>query len=477
MSSDSAGQPVAIIGAGITGLSAAFRIITLREDIEVDIYEASSRTGGAIRTESRDGFLIEHGPDSFITNKPGGVQLCDDLDFSEQLIGTQEQYRRSLVVHRGQPVPIPDGFMLMAPAKPMAILTTPILSMTGKLRLLSEWFRPAKAADGDESLASFVRRRFGTETLDRLVQPLVGGIYTSDPEQLSLQATMPRFLTMEREHGGVIRATLKAARAGSGEEVSGSGARYGMFAAPANGLSSLIDCLTERLLQSERVRIHFETKVTGVRQSDGAWTLSIDGAPSAVHNQLLLTTPAWISAGLLADCGDSELVRELQTIEYASSAIIVSGHRLSDFSDPLNAFGLVVPAVENREVLAVSFSSRKFPGRAPDGQILLRTFVGGAMQPELFDRPDGELVNIAERELQDLLGMCKAPSFMNVCRHTRAMPQYHVGHLDRVRRIEQRTQEHAGLELAGNAYVGVGIPDSISSGYAAAERVVNSATG
>ncbi len=475
---DTVGHRIAVVGAGITGLSAALKLIALRDDVQVDVFETSDRVGGAIRTELRDGFLVEHGPDSFITTKPGGIRLCDDLGFSDQLIGTEEQHRRSLVVHRGRPVPIPEGFMLMAPAKPMAILKTPILSMRGKLRLLSEYWRRPRVPEGDESLASFVRRRFGAETLDRLVQPLVGGIYTSDPERLSLQATMPRFPAMEQEHGSVIRATLKAARGSRGEDkaVSGSGARYGLFAAPVEGLSSLVETLQRRLEESGRVIFHFKSRVQGVQANQGRskrWTLTGDASleTGGAFDQIVLTTPAWVTAQLLAGCRDPQLSERLAEIEYASSAIVVTGHQLSDFRDSLNAFGLVVPEKEHRQVLAVSFSSRKFAGRAPDGQVLLRTFVGGAMQPELFDRSDEELLQIVDTELRELLGMCKEPKFAVVSRHARAMPQYYVGHLDLVRDIEQRIAQFDGLELAGNAYTGVGIPDSISSGYAAAERM------
>ncbi len=469
---------VAIVGAGISGLSAALRLVLTDEHVHVEIFESSPRAGGIIHTERRDGFLIEHGPDSFITNKPGGVQLCHDLEISDQLLGTDDRFRRSLVVHNGQPVAVPDGFMLMAPAKPMAILRTPILSAPGKMRLLSEAFRPRKKSDDDESLASFVRRRFGSETLDRLVQPLVGGIYTSDPEKLSLQATLPRFLTMEREHGSVIRATLAAAKntTSGGDETSGSGARYGLFAAPADGLSSLITALEERLCGSGRVTFHFETPIQAVNPVNGSdvrWTvLPTDHASTArAFNQIIVTTPAWAAARLLKGCDDDALVQSLTDIEYASSAIVVSGHHLSDFKHPLNAFGLVVPAVENRKVLAVSFTSRKFSGRAPEGRILLRTFVGGAMQPELFDQSDDDILRMVHGELKSLLGMQADPTFSTVARYARSMPQYHVGHLGRVQRIDERVAEHPGLEIAGNAYNGVGIPDSIASGYAAADRL------
>lgn len=471
-----AGRSVAILGAGITGLAAAYRLVSRNAELRVEIFEAGDRIGGIIRTERIEGFLAELGPDSFITNKPAALKLCESIGFADQLIPTDSQYRRSLVLHRGRPVPVPDGFMLMAPAKPWSILTTPVLSVRGKLRLLSEALVRADRTNQDETLGAFVRRRFGRETLDRLVQPLVGGIYTSDPEKLSLQATLPRFLEMEREHGSVIRATLRQQRLQRGQTVSsGSGARYGLFATPSQGLSSLVEALQQTLLQTERVTIRRNSPVQSVTKHQDQWRLATtsDTADSAeLFDNVICTLPAHRTASLL-ESTSSELADELRGIEYASSAVVVSGHRLDDFQHPLDAFGLVIPHKEDRNVLAVSFTSRKFPDRAPKGCVLLRTFVGGAMQPDLLDRNDDDLCRMVSSELSDILGMRQSPIFQRVQRYDNAMPQYHLGHLDRVELIEQLVTQQPGLELAGNAYRGVGIPDSIASGEAAADRILS----
>ena len=473
------GRRVAIVGAGITGLAAAHRMATRFDDVFVDVLESSDRVGGIIRTEHRDGFLIEHGPDAFITNKPGAVELCDELGFSGELIGTNNLYRRSLVVRNGRPLRIPEGFMLMAPSQPTAILTTPILSIPGRLRLLAEAVMPRRRENGDESLASFVRRRFGRETLDRLVQPLIGGIYTSDPEKLSLLATLPRFIDMERDYGSVIRGTLAQRES----DVSvGSGARYGLFATPTGGLERLIDKLTAVLEQSGRVNLQTDVVAMRVEPNvphDG-WMLSLKsrakGASAHVeYDAVILTTPAYVSSKLLDTVGSGHLAAELKTIDYASTVIVTTAHRLTDFSHPLDAFGMVVPAKENRRVLAVSFASRKFADRAPADHVLLRSFIGGALQPDLFDRSDDQLRQIVSSELQDLLGMKRQPQFSVVARHHNAMPQYHVGHLDRVAEIDRVTSDLPYLELAGSAFRGVGIPDCISSGRDAADRLAGSA--
>ncbi len=466
---------VAIIGGGITGLATAQRLKKLSATIDVTVFEASRRLGGIIRTEEADGLLMELGPDSFITNKPGGIRLCEDIGFADQLIPTDSRFRRSLVLSRGKPQPVPDGFMLMAPSKPWSILTTPVLSFAGKLRLLCEYFKgrqPLKS--GDESLASFVRRRFGTETLDRLVQPLVGGIYTSDPEKLSLRATMPRFLDMEEKHGSVIRGTLAEAGSRSSEDAtSGSGARYGLFAAPAKGLGDLIRALEAWLRQKPGIRFAMGAAIQSVQQcrDTGKWQVT---TPEGVQtfDAVVITLGTHAAASLLPSADAASLRKLLTSIEYASSAIVVSGHRLSDFRHPMDAFGLVVPAIERRKILAVSFSSRKFLHRAPEGQIVLRTFIGGAMQPELMAMDDDAMLAAVNEELTDIFGMKSEPMFAEVVRYNHCMPQYHVGHLDRVAAIEQSLRDFPGLYLAGSAYHGVGIPDSISSGWNAADRIL-----
>ena len=479
---DARGKQVAVIGAGITGLAAAQRLITQDKTVRVAVFEAAEQPGGLFRTEQIDGFLAEMGPDAFITNKPGAIDLCREIGFLDELVTTDETYRRSLVLRNGRPLPVPDGFMLMAPAKPAAIMATKILSLAGKMRLLKEAVIPRKTDDEDETLASFVIRRFGRETLDRLVQPLVGGIYTSDPQKLSLKATLPRFPEMERSHGSVIRGTLaqQKKQRNDASETSGSGARYGLFMTPQRGLRSLSESLIQFLNDSGRVTFHCSSPVAKLRKSGNVdserWQVSVSDQ-TFQFDDVICCLAAYKNAEILTDPSNpplSDLCERLRQIEYASSAIVVSGHRLTDFSHPMDAFGLVVPHIEKRNVLAISFTSRKFPGRAPEGHILLRTFVGGAMQPELLGKSDDELTHMVNRELTDILGMKCDPIFTRVARYTNAMPQYHVGHLERVDQIERLVDQHAGLFLAGNAYRGVGIPDSISSGRLAADRCLDS---
>ncbi len=472
LDSDTRPRRVAIIGGGITGLAAAHRLGELSpgrgRPVDVTLFEASPRLGGVFGTQTIDGFTIETGADSFITNKPWALDLCQRLNLTDQLISTDSRFRRSLILKDGRPVATPQGFELIVPRRFGPLLWSPLLSRRGKLRVASEFFIPARRDDADESLGSFVRRRLGPEALERIVQPMVGGIYTSDPERLSMQATLPRFLAMERDHGSLLKAVLRERHRSSAGDQAASGARYGLFASLAGGLSLLVDTLHQQL--QSRGTIQLQRSVDAVRPIDTGWTLRTSSGEALTFDALIVAVPAYRAASLI-ESWDADLAGRLQAIEYASSAIVVTGHRLADIRHPLDAFGLVIPHVEGRRILAVSFLSRKFPSRAPEGQVILRTFVGGAMQPEQLECTDDELVQLVRSELQELLGVQGYPLVSLVARYDRGMPQYHVGHLDRVASIETAAARHAGFQLAGNAYHGVGLPDCIHSGERAAEAV------
>ena len=475
MSESERPRRIAVIGGGFSGLAAANRLGELRQETEtpceISLFEASERFGGVLGTQDVAGYRVETGADSFITNKPWAVALCKRLGIADRLIPTDETYRRSLVLHRGRPVPVPDGFMLMTPAKVWPVLRSPLFSWAGKIRMGLETVLPRRRSnnsdDDDESLADFVRRRFGREALDRLVQPLVGGIYTSDPEKLSLRATLSRFLDMERDHRSLILASRRQQRSKSAER--SSGARYGLFATPDEGMSVFVNTLAERVRAIADCRLG--QPVENIIPTDNSkWVLRFQNRAELEFDAVIMALPAWRAASLLHET-DAELAGLLGNIEYASTAIVVSGHKLRDIRHPMDAFGLVVPAIERRRILAVSMTSRKFPGRAPKGCLQLRTFVGGAMQPQELDATDEEIVATVRSELSEIFGVGGEPDFVHVARWNRAMPQYHLGHLTRVRQIEERINRHPGLALAGNAFNGVGVPDVIHRGETSAETI------
>ncbi|MCI0335406.1 MAG: protoporphyrinogen oxidase [Planctomycetes bacterium] len=503
----SAAPRIAVIGGGITGLAAAHRLHELLPRAEVALFEAGPRVGGVLDTAHLDGFLVERSADNFLTRLPQAVALCRRVGLADELLSTDETRRRAFVVKNGQLVPIPDGFFLMSPRKLGPLLGSNVLSVPGKLRLLAETFVPRGPASKelnpeprtlnppDESVASFARRRLGNETFERLVQPLVAGIYTADPEKLSMAATMPEFLAQERDHGSLLRARRRAGRFRDQSDDS-SGARYSLFAAPKDGMASLVQALVARISPSA---IHLNAPIESVRQmSDGRWQLDFgfrisdfglaEGSfnpqsrvpsgcrnPQSAFDALILAVPAYAAAELLRR-HDPTLATELATIEYAGCAVVSLAFQRNQIGHALDGFGFVVPQVERRRIIAASFASQKFPGRAPEGAALIRVFIGGALQPELLDLPDHELRQLALDELRDLLQITGEPLLTDIARWPRSMPQYHVGHLDRIARIEELAARHPTLALAGNAYRGVGIPQCIASAESAAERLATPIT-
>lgn len=464
---------IVIVGGGITGLAAAHRLLRQDPRPEVMILEVAGRPGGVLRTVHERDFVIEESADSFLTALPHGLALCRSLGLEDELLATDPERRRAFVVARGRLVPIPDGLMIMAPSRLWPLVTTPILGPLGKLRMGLESFVPA-GPQGDESLAAFARRRFGREAYERLIQPLVGGMYTGNPERLSVRATMPRFLEMERNHGSLTRAALRERKARRGKDVGGSegsGARYGMFAGLRRGMASLPEAVADSLPPGT---LRTGVTVHRVERRDAAgWRIAggQHGRPFALEcNGLIVATPARVASQLLGAV-DEPLSSALGRIPSTSCAVVSLGYRREQVGQALDGFGFVVPKVENRRVLSGSFSSVKFPGRAPEGHVLLRAFLGGAFHPEVLDRDDDALCGIAASELADLLSIRGEPMLRRVSRWPDVMPQYEIGHLELVASIEARLAGLPGLAVAGNMFRGVGVPQCIQSGEQAAERI------
>ena len=472
---------VVVIGGGISGLAAAHRLTELNPSLSVTLIEASDRVGGTLLTDERDGFLLERGPDSFISEKPEAVALAKRLGIESRLIQTNHEHRRSFIVRNGRLRPVPEGFQLLAPSRIWPFLTTDIFSLAGKARMAADLFLPRRSANGatgdnlssasDESLASFVRRRLGREALERMAQPMVGGIYTADPETLSLRATLPRFLDMEKNHRSVIIAMLRKARSQAAAEKRGtSGARYSLFLSFDRGMEVLVQALEHRLSQ---VEIKKETRAQSLSRTRASWTIHLSSGETLAADALCLALPAYVAATLLSDIAP-QLTTKLNAIKYASTATINFAYRRAAIQHPLDGFGFVVPFVEKRSLIACTFSSVKLANRAPDDHVLLRAFVGGALQPETFALDNSDMQRRVEKDLRELLGINEAPLFAEVAKWKNSMPQYEVGHLDRVQAIENEVAQLPNLTLAGNAYRGAGIPDCIRSGEVAAEKLVTS---
>lgn len=468
---------IVIIGGGLSGLATAFRLHELKSQKEFDgdflLLEAGARLGGTIQSEFYDGFLLEGGADSFLSQKTAALDLARKLKLENELTPTRDEFRRSFLVRANRLRALPPGFQLIAPSNVPAFFASEILSAAGKMRLANERFLPAAAPQTDESLADFARRRFGREALERIAQPMFAGIYTADPEKLSIKATQPRFLELEQRFGSVIAGLeeqAKQAEISSQKFESGAGGvRYNLFLSFKNGMQTLLDGLIENLppqiarTNSAVRNLHFDAH-------ENRWRISLENNEIIEADAICLALSARHAADLLR-AEFPALAQELASIEYASTATINFGFERAQILHPLDGFGFVVPFVERRALLAATFSSVKFANRAPAGKVLIRAFVGGALQPEMFALDDREMIERALQDLRSLVGAVGAPLFARAARWANSMPQYHVGHLAKVERISRHLQKIPTLQFATNAFYGVGVPDVIKQGETAANNL------
>ena len=458
-----------VVGGGITGLAAAHHALELARErriaLELTLVEARERLGGTIATERAGGLLIEAGPDSFLSEKPWALALCRRLGLEDRLARTDDRYRKVFVWHAGRLHPLPDGWELLAPTRLAPFLSSRLFSWPGTLRMAFDLVLPRGIAD-DESLGAFVRRRLGREALERVAQPLVAGIYTADPDDLSLTATMPRFAELEKQERSIILGLRRARR--RARETGVSGARWSLFVTLKEGMEDLVAALATRLQPGT---VLLKQRVAGVERRGDRWRVATAEGADLDADRVIVATESHAAARMLRYV-DPTLATLLAEIPYASSATVTLGYRRADVPHPLDGFGFVVPRTEKRALLACTFSSVKYAGRAPEGDVLLRAFVGGALNEAVLELDDAPLVMRARAELREALGITAAPALARVFRWPKAMPQYHVGHLARVETIERRAGALPGLDLAGGAYRGVGISDCVRSGEGAAERAL-----
>ncbi len=467
-------KKVVIVGGGITGLSCAYflqeKIREGRFPIDCLLIESEKGVGGKIVTERTDDFIIEGGPDSFITQKPWGLELCERLGLTDQLIKTHPVENAIYILCNGKLTPLPAGFNLMVPGRFTPFLWTPLISPFGKVRMGLDLIIPRRDDTGgeDESIASFVRRRLGEEAVRQFAEPILAGIYGGDVERLSLLATFPQFSTLERSFGSLIWGMLMqrwdAAQKGIRKE------NWTLFVTLKEGLGSLTRSLKERL---KDVSIYTGQRVTALSPREKGYEVRLGNETllsDAVADAVVITTNASVASDLIRGW-DPHLAASLGEIEYVSTATVSLGFRKEDVVHSLRGFGFVVPRLENRKILAATWTSTKFPGRAPAGHVLVRVFIGGVHQGQWVEHDDATLVSIARKELRDILALQAEPTVTRVFRWMKANPQYNVGHLERIKRIEQQSATHPGLFLAGAAYRGVGIPDCIHQGMEAADGI------
>lgn len=458
---------VVIVGGGISGLAAVYRLKQIAPDFALTLIEAEDRLGGKIVTEKVDGFVIEGGPDTFLAVKPRGIGLCRELGLEEHLHGTNERTRRSFIMHKSELHEIPEGLTGLIPSRLAPILKSKLFSLRGKLRMGLDVFIPARRENGDETLAAFVKRRLGNEAYASLIGPLMSGIYAGDGEQLSLGATFPQLRQMELNHGSLIRGVLAARKNGAAQPKSAK--IQSAFLAPRGGMGEIIAALERKL---HDIDIRLGTRAQHINTHASAYTLTLEGGETLHADAIILAAPAFVSADLLSDL-DPQLCRVLRDIRYVSTATVSVAYPRDAVPHTLNGYGYIIPRDEGRSILACTWTSSKLSQRAPEGFALFRAFIGRDGQESVLDRTDEGLIQLVRDELRSTLGITKAPILSRVFRWPQAMPQYTLGHLDRLAQIDQRLAAHHGLFVVGNAYRGVGIPDCIASGEQAAEKIMS----
>lgn len=457
-------QHVIIIGGGIAGLSTAWYL--QQQGVSYTIIEKSNQWGGKIRTETLEmeeaRFIVEVGPDSFISQKPWAKQLATEIGFDSQLLGTNDDKRETFVLNKGKLTPLPDGVMLIVPTRFLPFAMSPLFSIFGKLRMGLEVFIPPKKGDEDESLADFIRRRLGSEALDKLAEPLMSGIYNTDAEKQSLLATFPRFRILEQKYGSLTKGMIASQK--QRKQAPQSGKKSSIFTSFVDGMQSYVDSLVEKLDGD----LLLNSSVQEIRQSNHQYHVQLENGESLIADAIVLAIPAYIAANLLLNLAP-ETARKMDEIRYLSTGTVSLAFRKQDIPRPLKGFGVVIPRSENRKINAVTVSSTKFNHRAPEDTILMRVFFGGSRTPETMNLSDDDVLEVVAGELRDLTGVTASPLFARIYRNHRANPQYDVGHLDRIAMIENTLPEN--IFVTGSGYGGVGVPDCVHQGQLTAQKI------
>lgn len=463
---------IAVIGAGIAGLSTAYYLSKLAQQggqrLEIMLLEKEGRLGGSLLTEQADGFLMEGGPDCFISEKPWALQLCRELGLEQEVIGTNQQLRRTFILLQGRLHEIPEGFMLLAPTSLWPFIKSSLFSLPGKARMGLDLILPRKKSDTEESLAAFVRRRLGREALERIAEPLVAGIHAGDPETMSLKSTFPRFIDLEQSHRSIILGMYQRKK-----QFAHHQSRYTMFLTLKQGMEKMITAL-KKALPSETISPGQEViaieKITGKPSQKLRYCLRLGGKKKAMEvDAVVLATPAFVTAKLLQGIA-GDICRLLDTIPYCSTATINLAYERSQIGHPLDGYGFVVPRVEKRSIMAATFSSVKFAHRAPQEKVLLRCFVGGAKNEAIVSWQDDKLLAAVRADMEEILKITGAPLVARINRWPKSMPQYTLGHEEKLSRIEQGLAKHPGLFVTGSAYRGIGISDCVHEAELIAEQ-------
>ena len=471
-----------VVGDGIAGLSAAYYASKHASGpVAITLLESGPSCGGKITTERvknvvpGESFVVEGGPDTIIVTKPWAARLCDELGIGDRLRGTNQEHKKTYILKNGKLHELPGGLTMMIPTEFGGMIRTGLLSLLEKARMGLDFILPAKNGHVDEALGGFVTRRLGRGAYENLIEPLMRSIYAGDGVQLSLQSTFPYLRDLEKKHGGLVKGALAACRECMKNGHAAAPGSHSLFLTPLTGLAEIVEKLVESLDRSG-VEICVNTAGKNIKQRNpshlaGAWQVELENGTTLDADALIMATPAYVTGRLLIET-HTTLARKLQSIEYVSTATVSLAYRESDLSRPLDGYGYVIPRREGRQALACTWTSTKFPHRAPEGYALLRVFIGRAGQEGKIPWNETALLEIAREELHSTLGITAEPALSRVYQWEKAMPQYNLGHPDRLARIGNAVETLPGLALAGNGYHGIGIPDCIHSGEIAVGPVL-----
>ncbi len=475
-------KKVAVVGGGVTGLSAAHALEEAKRagsGVDYVLLEKGDRLGGVIRTDQIGGFTIDGGPDCFISHKPAVIEMADKLDFSDRLIGTNDAAKRTYVLSGGKLHKLPDGMLIMIPSKILPFALSSLISWPGKLRMLMDLFIPKKKDDREETVAEFVIRRLGKEALDKIAEPLIAGVHGCDPYKMSINGQV-MMLRMEQEHGSLIRAMLASRKRPPGAPKDwkpGKVSYVGKAKVPQTFFMSFkggMQELTDRIAATcDPERMHTGSRVERVeRLREGSYRLHLSNSQPIDVDAVIVATLADSAEKLLRGI-DAELADILDTIPNAASATVSLGYRKADVEGRFDGFGMVIPTSEGRKIMACTYSSIKWSHRVPDDEhVLVRTFVGGAHNQHLVELGDEEMLDLVLSEMRDIYGITADPVVSKIYRWPAAMPQYNLGHQERVKKIMELASRHEGLYLAGGSYNGVGVPDCVKSGLESARKAI-----
>ncbi|MGH2581422.1 MAG: protoporphyrinogen oxidase [Anaerolineales bacterium] len=463
---------VAIVGGGIGGLSAAYYLFKAADGaglaVDVSVYEAEGRWGGKINTVSMEGFLVEEGPDSFLTTKPWALELCEELGISDQLIPTLPSRHRTYILSRGRLFPLPGGLIGMLPADLRELMASPLFTRRGKLRMLFDLILPARRAYDDESLHSLISRRLGEEVYSKLFGPLMGGVYGANGSELSVQAVLPHLLELEARYGSLLLGANQLYKQNRRERANKGVGDSSPFLAPRQGMRALVDSLLAKL-EGGGVSLYPGHALTKLTKPGKRYALHFAKSHVSDHSlapsdkeadAVILAAPAYVVSNWLVSI-DNALAEDLARIEFAPSVTVSLAFHSSEVPRPFDAHGYLIPKSEGRTALACTWVSSKFPGRSPKNKILCRLFFNQIVSGDAGDSDGSHYIDLARREIGDTLGIKASPRLAHAKAWGRAMPQYKLGHLKRVEEIEKKLGRHPGLYLVGNSYRGIGIPDTI----------------